>query len=56
MVRREEAALHGRRDLLFELHRNVSDPWNVQVDWAFSHCVDRVRVKLLKFLFDSGVD
>jgi len=25
----KEAALHGRRDLLFKFHRNVSDPWNV---------------------------
>jgi len=28
-IQKKKAALHGRHDLLFKLHRNVSDPWNV---------------------------
>ena len=31
---REKATFHSRRNLLFKLHRDVSNPWDVQVDRA----------------------
>ena len=52
----EKAAFHSRRNLLFELHRDVSNPWDVQVDRALFYCVNRVRIQLLKFSLESRID